>query len=198
MQGFVRTLPASLLQTAVHHLMCTQPRPGCSRLSHHAKWFLKLLGFLPSTTHLLPWRGVLIAWLPAGEDNTCATGHVKPVGLLRDFNKPLWEAEKQGKIKPEANKMPPTAISLCRNLRNYREIWILGIVISFQEHRIFCCWCKYSSYNCNLDVQLLCVVQKAPLRLLPQAVGKIVKIPQATIFYRSTDIVSYTAAGRSP
>lgn len=75
---------------------------------------------------------------------------------------------------------------------------ILGMGISFQEHRIFCCWCKYSIYDCNLDIQFLHVVQKAPLRLLPQAVSKIVKIPQVTICYRSTDTMSYTAAGRSP
>lgn len=81
MQGFVRTLLASLSQTAVHLLVGTQHLPGCTRLSHQAKWFLKLLGSLPSTTHLLPRREVLIAQLPPGENNDCATGHAEPVGL---------------------------------------------------------------------------------------------------------------------
>ena len=153
MQGIISTLPASLFQTAEHHLMGTQQLPDCIRLtpvlkclssdkpasdsfgwkvklSHQAKLFLKLLGSLPSTTHLLPWRGVLITSLPPGEDNDCATGHAEPAGPLSsdphadhwDFNKPLWEAEKQGKMKPEATQIPHTVISLCRNLRGYREV----------------------------------------------------------------------------
>lgn len=52
------------------------------KLSHQEKLFLKLLGSLPSTTHLLPWRGVLITRLPPGEDNDGAAGHAEPAGLL--------------------------------------------------------------------------------------------------------------------
>lgn len=83
-QGFVRTSPASLLQIAVHGLMHTQPLPGRIRHSHQVEWFLKLLWSLPSTTHLLPQRGGLIAQLPPGEGNSCALGHAEPVGLFSE------------------------------------------------------------------------------------------------------------------
>lgn len=83
------------------------------KLSHQAKLFLKLLGSLASTTHLLPWRGVLITRLPPGEDNDGAAGHAEPAGPLSsdrpadhwDRNKPLWEAEKwesEARSNPDA------------------------------------------------------------------------------------------------
>lgn len=100
------------------------------KLSQQEKLLLKLLWSLPSTTDLLPWRGVFVTPLPPDEDKNCTTGHAKPAGLLSshlhadqwDFNKPLWEAEKQREMKPEATQVPHTVISLCRNLRSCREV----------------------------------------------------------------------------
>lgn len=123
-QSAIDNLSASLFQTARHYLVGTQQKPDSIRLipvlkclssdepasdsfgwkvklSHQAKLFLKPLESLPSTTHLLLKRRVLITPLPPGGDDDCATGHAEPAGPLssdhRDFNKILWEAENRGK-----------------------------------------------------------------------------------------------------
>lgn len=87
--------------------------------------------------------------------------------------------ETQARVKPEATQMPHIVIFPHRNLkRSYMEVLTLYRIGSLQEHRIFCCQCKYCIYDCHLVIWLLDVVQKAPLSMLPLAVSEILKIPQ--------------------